>query len=41
MINIGDLDPSGSIPAFLKNKLATMRTSEFAELEGKIKALLK
>jgi hypothetical protein len=41
VINIGDIDPSGSIPAFVKNKMATLRTSEFAELEGKIKASLK
>jgi hypothetical protein len=38
VINIVDMDPSGSIPAFVKNKLATLRASEFADLENKIKA---
>lgn len=41
MINIMDLDLSGSIPDFVKNKMATMRASAMTELEGKIKATLK
>jgi hypothetical protein len=41
VISIADMDPNGSIPGFLKNKMATSRVDEFAELENKIKASLK
>lgn len=39
--NIVDLDMNGSIPNFVKNKLAMIRASVLAELEEKIKATFK
>ena len=39
--NIGDIDMNGSIPDFVKNKVALMRATALSELEEKIKAALK
>lgn len=41
MTNIMDMDLNGSIPGFVTKKMATMRASALAQLEGKIKATLK
>lgn len=41
LINIMDMDPNGSIPGFMKNKMAVMRASTLSELEERIKATLK
>jgi hypothetical protein len=41
LVSIVDIDVNGSIPGFMKNKMATMRANTLAELEGKIRASLK
>lgn len=41
LTNLTDIDMNGSIPGFVKNKVAVMRAASLAEIEGKIKASLK
>jgi hypothetical protein len=41
LTNIVDIDMNGSIPGFVKNKMAVQRASMMAQLEEKIKASLK
>jgi hypothetical protein len=39
--NIADIDMNGSIPDFVKNKVAVMRATALSEIEEKVKASLK